>query len=312
MYSYHLKYRPSHLGAVLGQDHVTKSIEALFKEGKVPHSMCFSGPSGTGKTTLARIVASELKCDPVNVIEIDAATHTGIDAMRELAEGLRYSGMGHNPLKFVILDEAHMLTKSSFNSLLKIIEEPPNHCYFALCTTELSKIPTTIQTRCHCYNLKEVSFDDLMDLMEYVVKEEEIECPKGALEVIATECQGSPRRALVYLSQISGCKTKEEVLEVIESAQGSAEVIDICRLLAKGQGVTWKNVIGLLKKLDKVDPESVRLVIFNYFSSVVLNSKSEPFRALQVLGTFSQPITNRSSGMGELLLMFADIIFEKE
>jgi len=128
---FHIKYRPASLDEVLGQDAVVKSLETLFKKKDMPHAFLFTGGSGCGKTTLAMIVADQVGCEGAQIEEIDAATHTGIDDWREIAKQLQYAGFGNNSRKFVIVDECHQLSKSSWNSLLKIIEEPPAHVFFA-------------------------------------------------------------------------------------------------------------------------------------------------------------------------------------
>src|SRR3989304_1453147 len=144
----HTKYRPKHFEEVIGQIEIVKSLQNLIETGKMPKSFLFTGPSGTGKTTLARIIANKLGCDIQNIIEVDAATNTGVEDMRVLCEGLRYPAFGLTTVKVAIVDECQEISKSSWSSLLKIIEEPPSHLYFVFCTTEPSKVLDTIKTRC--------------------------------------------------------------------------------------------------------------------------------------------------------------------
>ena len=168
----HIKYRPRSLQDVRGQDAVVDSLTTALKKSTRPHSFIFTGPSGCGKTTLARILAEKFGCSPQNVIEIDAATNNGIDSMREVTSTLRYNGFGDTPNKAIIIDECHALSKAAWQSLLKSVEEPPAHVFFFFCTTENGKVPETINTRCQSYFLKPLRFDDLMDLLEFVVDEE--------------------------------------------------------------------------------------------------------------------------------------------
>lgn len=304
---FHRKYRPAELDEVIGQDAIVKSLQKLFK-GDLPHAFLFTGGSGTGKTTLARIVAGQLGCDSNSILEVDAATHTGIDAWRGISSQLQYASFGDSPTKFVIVDECHQLSKSSWNSLLKIIEEPPSHLFFAFCTTEFNKVPKTIQTRCHKYTLKDVRSDDLIDLLNFVCEEEELEMPKGAVQLIARESGGSPREALVYLSQSRGCDTKDEVAEILRTPGDSPQVIDFCRFLIKSP--KWKEAQRYLKEFKELNPESVRIQVVNYVGACILGAKSEKdvFRLLPILEAFSTEFY-QATGNSDLLLATCEVIF---
>lgn len=306
------RYRPSCFEAVVGQNAVVKSLQLAVKEKKIPQAMIFAGPSGTGKNTLVYIVANEMGCEKSNIIEIDGSTFTGVDNIRELKEGLKYTSLGKNPLKFVIINECQKLSSSSWDALLTIVEFPPKHVMFTFLTTDFNKIPKAIQTRCHTYTLKDVRPDDLFDLLSYVCEEEKIELSKGSLELIAKESQGSPRQSLVYLSQVRGCTTKEEVAEMLCTAVESSEVVDLCRLLIS-KNPSWTEAQRILKNLKDTSGESIRIPTQNYFLSVILNSKSEEesFRLLRILDVFSKPC-KQQTGIAEIVLGVGEIILSQE
>jgi len=168
-----LKYRPNAYEEMIGQDAVVASIKRVVSD-RSTKAFCLTGPSGVGKTTLARIVAWDVGCTPENLVEVDGATYTGVDHWRSIMEGLRFKPLGGGT-KVVIVDEAHMLSRNAWNSLLKIVEEGPKYVWWFFCTTESAKIPATIRTRCACYELGPVSEDDIHDRLEAILEEEEHE-----------------------------------------------------------------------------------------------------------------------------------------
>ncbi|MFA6992937.1 MAG: AAA family ATPase, partial [Candidatus Gracilibacteria bacterium] len=147
------KYRPQSFKDVIGQDHVVKTLEGALKLGNIFHAYLFAGSRGTGKTTLARIVAAELGASGNDIYEIDAASNNGVDEMRALNEAVNTMPF-NSPYKVYIFDEVHMFSKSAFNALLKTLEEPPKHVIFILATTEMDKLPETVVSRCQVFQLK--------------------------------------------------------------------------------------------------------------------------------------------------------------
>ncbi|MAZ40838.1 hypothetical protein CL654_01870 [bacterium] len=147
------KYRPQSLNDVLGQDHIVEALKHSLKNKSISHAYLFSGPRGTGKTSIARILARELKTSPEDLYEIDGASNRGIDEIRSLKEGVATLPFA-SPYKVYVIDEVHMLTKEAFNALLKTLEEPPSYVVFILATTELHKVPDTIVSRCQSFIFK--------------------------------------------------------------------------------------------------------------------------------------------------------------
>lgn len=308
----HLKYRPVELDGVIGQKEVVGSLEKLLKSKTRPHAFLFTGPAGTGKTTLARIVMKRLGCDPSSIIETDAASNNGIDAMRSLTEGLRYQGFGSRPNKGIIIDEAHAVTKAAWQSLLKSVEEPPPHVFWVFCTTEPTKVPEAIVTRCHTYNLRSVRTQDIEELLEQVAEAESLDVTRTidrSLEMVARACNGSPRQALVMLSMIRDCRSEEEVARLLESPGENAEIIELCRLLL-GSRLEWSKVTSTLARIEGVTAESARIVIANYLSACLMKCRSEKEarNLLDLAYPFSKPFVTTDKLL-PLLVAFGEVLY---
>ena len=304
----HTKYRPKKLDHVLGQDHIVKSLKDVLEKESC-HAFIFTGPSGVGKTTFARIIARHVKCSSVNLIEVDAATHTGIDAMRDIISSLNFAPLGDSRARVVIVDEAHALSKAAWQSLLKCIEEPPNGTIWVLCTTEASKIPDTIKTRCVVYDLKPVKKDDLFDYISEVAAAEKIELDKDCLYLIAEKAEGSVRRALTFLAQCAGASDMATCLSILKSAgEASAETIELCRLLMKG--ANWQSLMALVSKLED-PPESIRRTVLGYYTKVALGAKTgeAAAHALTVIEAFSEPYFVDTT-TAPLLLSIGKVLFQ--
>lgn len=305
----HTRYRPKTFDRVVGQDAVVASIKSLL-ERKDNHAYVFTGPSGTGKTTLARIIAKAVGCSKNNLMEVNAANFSGADSMREVTENLHLSGLGESQTKFVIIDEAHALSKAAWQVLLKPVEEPPEHVYWAFCTTEPMKIPETIRTRCAEYELKPVEAEDIFNLLTDVVAQEKLKVKEEVLSLIADKCDGSPRRALTWLSKCAGCKDRKAAAEIVRVASDSedGDVIKLCRGLIAGQ-LDWKQAMGHVEGLKDQNPESIRIIITNYFTKATMGAKSpeQAQRLLAVLEAFREPYPAQS-GISPLLLSLGALL----
>ena len=216
------KWRPKVFDDVIGQEYIIQTLKNAISSGKTAHAFIFSGPRGVGKTSTARIVAKALNCkdgptnlpcsectncqeisegNSLDVIEIDAASHTGVKDIREIIENVKYLPSS-GKTKIYIIDEAHMLSQSAFNALLKTLEEPPPHVLFILATTEVQKIPVTILSRCQRYDFKKVSTDKIKDRIKLVTSTENINIKEETIYLIAQESDGSLRDALSLLDQL--------------------------------------------------------------------------------------------------------------
>lgn len=305
------KYRPVSLDEVLGHGVVIRSLREALAKGTV-RTFLFTGPSGVGKTTLARIIAKDAGCLPEDLLEIDAATHTGIDSMREVTAGLDYQPLGGGKVKAIIVDECHALSKSAVQSLLKSLEEPPPWVMWFLCTTEPQKILTAIKTRAMQCDLKEVSVEDLIDYLDKIAKEENI-LSKGQLrddvvELCAVEANGSPRQAITNLTACMGVASLAEAKTCLRSVEGSAEAFELAKALLNGE--SWSTIQTLLSKLKDTNPESIRHVVRTYMTTVAVgaNSSARTQNALAVLAAFSKPL-NPQDGISPIVLACGEIAF---
>jgi DNA polymerase-3 subunit gamma/tau len=233
------KYRPQSFDQVVEQAHITRTLINAISAGRVAHAILFSGPRGTGKTTVARILAKAMNCkegptpEPCNVcrscteitsghavdvFEIDGASNNSVDQIRELRENIKYMP-AHSAFKIYIIDEVHMLSTAAFNALLKTLEEPPSHVMFMFATTEPHKIPITILSRCQRHDFRRISLASISNHMARICTREGFEASEQSLGLIAREAGGSLRDALSLLDQIMTCAqgkiTDEQVLDIL-------------------------------------------------------------------------------------------------
>jgi len=234
------KYRPQGFDELIGQEHVQKTLANAIQSGRIAHGYIFSGQRGTGKTTVARILARCLNCvqgptakpcgvcsacveissgSSVDVIEIDAASNRGINEMREIRENVRYRP-ARDRYKVFIVDEAHQITKEAFNALLKTLEEPPEWVVFLLCTTEANEIPNTIASRCQHFTFRSVDFAEIMNRMKFIAAEEGIEASDEVLSVLAQAGEGSVRDSLSAMDQAIACCGKTLRVEDVRGLLG--------------------------------------------------------------------------------------------
>lgn len=302
------KYRPQVFDDVIGQDAVVRSLELTCKK-KDSQAFLFSGPAGCGKTTLARIVAYEYGVDDKQVIEIDGATFTGIDSMRDVQETLRYRPFGNSGKRAIILDECHALSRQALDSLLKVLEEPPAHVVWFFCTTNPAKLSVTIKSRCSKYELKPVADKDLNGLLDWVCGQEKIKLANGVSDLLVKEAKGSPRQLLSNLNVARSSKDKKEAAELIRTVVETDASLELCRFITDGGG-SWVKCMTLLEKLEDTNPESTRILIANYLGACLKSAKSDQAAVafMTKLDGFSTPYTP-TDGQGPLLLSIGRALF---
>ena len=272
-------YRPKTFEEVIGQEHITKTLQNQIMNGHIGHAYLFTGTRGTGKTSVAKIFARAVNClDPqngspcgkcanclklqndndINVIEMDAASNNKVDDVREIREKVKFMPVDVK-YKVYIIDEVHMLTDSAFNALLKTLEEPPKHIIFILATTEVHKLPQTILSRCVRFDFRLVSVKELMAHLEKIFKREKIECDEESLKLIATAGEGSVRDTLSIADSIAsycqGKITKEETLKILGTTDYLLNV-EFFNCLKE------REVGKMLALIDKMEKEGKNLAVF--------------------------------------------------
>lgn len=235
-----LKWRPQNFQNMIGQKHISQTLQNALKAGRLPQAMLFTGPRGTGKTSTARILAKSLRCQnlkdfapcgvcedctdialgrSLDVIEIDGASNNGVDSIRELRDSVSFRPASGQK-KVYIIDEVHMLSISAFNALLKTLEEPPEHVVFVMATTEVHKIPKTILSRCHRFDFRKISIQEMADHLESICQSEGVAYEKEALWSLARQGQGSVRDSLSYLDQVITYSEKNITYDNVRESLG--------------------------------------------------------------------------------------------
>lgn len=263
----YLKWRPTLFDEVVGQEHITRTLRNSLKTGRIRHAYLFSGPRGTGKTTTARLLAKAVNClndDPelrpcnqcsacvgvnegrfLDLIEIDAATHTGVDDVRDLRDKIAFAP-GEGRYKVYIIDEVHRFTGNAFDALLKTLEEPPDHAIFVLATTEIDKVPATIKSRCLQFEFRRLSLHEVTDRLQLIAEREGVRVEREALELIARQGTGSVRDSISLFDQIVADPAEVITLEIAQ------------RILGTGSLAAVKDLVHAI--IDRDTAEGLRVI----------------------------------------------------
>ena len=246
-------YRPQSFDEVVGQEQVTKPLAEAAKAEKIGHAYLFAGTRGLGKTSVARIFAKEIGCAENDVYEIDAASNNSVEDIRALAEGV-YTLPFASPYKVYILDEVHMLSKGAWNAFLKTLEEPPAHAVFILATTELTKVPETVQSRCQVFEFKKPTRAVLAKMVAGVAKKEGYALASDAAELVAMLGDGSYRDALSVLQKvIAGAEGKSISREQVEAATGAPRREQVNALISALAAGERGKALEAIEKAAKAD-----------------------------------------------------------
>lgn len=305
------KYRPDNFDDVIGQKYVVEILKNSIKEGHIAHAYLFSGPRGTGKTSMARILAKSLNCldnkegkacekcnncisflSNPDIIEIDAASNNGVEEIRELINNVKIMPSSLK-YKVYIIDEVHMLSQSAFNALLLTLEEPPEHVIFILATTNIESVPITILSRCQKFDFRRIDDDDIVNRLKFICEKENISYEEDGLREIAILSDGGLRDALSILDQIS--KNGEVItLELVSREVGS---------------ISNKKIDDLIKSIDKKDLENFNK-IFDEFYNNNLNYKVIIKKLIYSLSDISIKILNDESNWNLSFDDCKNMIFE--
>lgn len=281
----HTDLRPKTLDEVLGNHETIKSLKAIIEKEDRPHCYMFHGKSGTGKTSLIRILASMLGASELDIHEYNIADTRGIDDAREIIQQMNYQPFGDATV--IIMDECHQSTRAFQEALLKPTEDIPKHAYVFIATTEPNKIIPTLRRRFMQFETKPVESDEMFMYLVSIAKKYSVKLTKDVVDSLIEQSYGSVATALVLLEKIMYLN-KDEQLSVLDASKNNAKsIINLCQALLYGK--SWSSIIPIVSELDE-NPEGYRRIIMNYMMKVLLNPKSgkNHLQAANIINIFSE------------------------
>jgi DNA polymerase-3 subunit gamma/tau len=292
--SLYQKYRPQSLDEVVGNAVVVASLRS--PKIKDSHAHLFHGGAGCGKTTMGRLLAKELGAVGTDYQELDSADFRGIDTIRTIRRQVDFKPAS-GKCRVWLLDEAHQITNDAANALLKVLEEPPAHAYFILCTTAPQKLLPTIKSRCSEHAVAPLDEADMVSLLRRVVKGEAESLERALYQQIARESLGHPRKALTILEKVLGVPPEQRAEAAAQAAVAVSQTIELCRALIE-PSPSWKKVSRILTGLGEEEPESIRRAVLGYCTSVAM--KGDMTKVGLVMEEFINPFYD--TGRPQLVL----------
>jgi DNA polymerase-3 subunit gamma/tau len=286
---YH-KYRPTSIEEMLGNRDTLEILKEVLSGNKeIPQAFLLHGPTGCGKTTLARIIANELGVKGSDFREVDSADFRGIDTVRDIRRQSNFVAL-ESSCKVWLLDECHKLSNDAQNALLKGLEDPPKHVYYILATTDPQKLISTIKGRCSQYELKPLTDNTMFKLIRKVVRGEEENLDKDVYDQIIMDSQGLPRNALQILEQVLIAPEDKRLQTAKRQAEVQTQSIELCRALIKN--LSWGKISSILSDLKEngQDPENIRRQVLGYCQAVLL--KDNEIRVGRIMEEFIEPFYN--------------------
>lgn len=297
------KYRPSDWDEVVGNEAVVKSLRDKVEKGTLPHFIVFAGQPGCGKTTLSRILKDKLGVQDMDFTEINAANQNGVEVARDVADKCVYKPLGRGKFRMWLFDEAHKLTSACQQSMLKTLEDTPEHAYFIFASSEADKLLPAIKSRATVYTLKPLEHNQMAGLLKRICHKEKIKVPAEVIEKIIELSNGQSRNALVALDGVRDLDEEQMLGAVEELAQQQAKAYELLKALLWGHG-TWKEIADVLKDFTE-DPEQTR----RYLMTVVCNrlkdsTKKDHDKCYQLAYSMRKPFYD--NGMNDLVFACRD------
>ena len=283
------KHRPIQFKQIFGQDSAVKLLSDYLKTNTLPHCLLLSGPSGVGKTTIARILKVKLNCSDFDYFELNLADVRGIDEARNIRSQIGRAPMGGD-CRIWLCDEIHNATRDFQEAMLKLLEDTPNHVYFFLATTRPEKLITTIRTRSTQIELKPLSPKIMGELLDSILSKEGKKLSDDVKEKIIELSDGSPRKALVSLDKVITEEDEEKQLKLLVENSSEAQAIELCRLFFSNSKATWFDAAKILKGIENLDEQSenIRWLVLSYASSVALKNPKMGERAYKIIDIFGR------------------------